>query len=432
MFYADVSTANNWRRWSFALVAAALLAAPLLLSGCAGKSKSDEDLNPNVAEQPVEDLYNGAYKLMTQKRYEEAAKGFDEVERQHPYSVWARRAMLMSAFSYYQANKYDDAVDSADRFLSLHPGNRDAPYAYYLKAICYYEQISDVGRDQEKTLQALNALQDIVRRYPGTEYARDAHLKIDLTRDHLAGKEMYIGRYYLNHAQFVAAINRFKSVVETYQTTSHVPEALERMTEAYFALGLNDEAQASAAVLGYNFPDSTWYKYSYDLLTKRGLSSGAAKPMPASIRRVETPKPSPAGALAPPSDAGTVEEAPEAKPAAPQAKPAKPKAPTTVAPTEPSETPTEPSGTPMVSAPSAPTSPQTVAAASSPSPPVAQQTATEPATPTAPSVVDVSADAAPPVAQGEQPLRNVPLIDRPYTDEDLKDSWVRRLVRGIF
>jgi outer membrane protein assembly factor BamD len=200
-----------------------------------------------------------------------AAKAFDEVERQHPYSTWATKAQLMAAYALYQANKYDEAVLAAQRFTQLHPGNKDAPYAYYLIAICHYEQITDIGRDQRTTQKALDALEEVVRRFPTSEYARDARLKIDLTRDHLAGKEMDVGRFYLKRRQYVAAINRFRSVVEKYQTTSHVPEALHRLTEAYLMLGVTGEAQTAAAVLGHNFPGSDWYMDSYALLTGHDL-----------------------------------------------------------------------------------------------------------------------------------------------------------------
>ena len=218
-------------------------------------------------EQPVEDLYNEAMDQMLSNNFAAAAVAFDEVERQHPYSVWATKAQIMTAFSNYQNNQYDEAILAARRFISLHPGNRDVDYAYYLVAISYYEQISDVGRDQRMTELAFEALEEIVRRFPDSVYARDATLKINLTRDHLAGKEMEIGRYYQSSGQHIAAINRFRNIIEKYQTTSHVPEALLRLTESYLALGVTDEAQATAAVLGHNFPGSEWYQDSYALLT---------------------------------------------------------------------------------------------------------------------------------------------------------------------
>ena len=192
---------------------------------------------------------------------------FDEVDRQHPYSVWADKAQIMAAYALYKRNKYDDAVVALERFIQLHPGSRDAPYAYYLKALCYYERITDVGRDQDLTRRAMAALDEVVRRYPKSKYARDARLKRDLTNDHLAGSEMKIGRFYLKKKQYLAAINRFRGVVDNYPLTSHVPEALHRLTEAYLALGLKDEAQATTAVLGHNFPGSDWYVDSYALVT---------------------------------------------------------------------------------------------------------------------------------------------------------------------
>jgi outer membrane protein assembly factor BamD len=250
-------------RRAASLFAAALLATALVACG------SDE---PEYVEYSVEELYNQAMNDIQANRYAAAAKSFDEVERQHPYSFWATRAQLMSAYAYYQDNSYDDAVLAAQRFIRLHPGSRDVDYAYYLIAISYYEQISDVSRDQKMTEQAVEALTELVRRFPETEYARDAVLKLDLTYDHLAGKEMTIGRYYLDRKQYLAAIKRFQTVIELFQTTSHVPEALHRLTESYLALGVTDEAQATAAVLGYNYPGSSWYRDSYALLIERDLA----------------------------------------------------------------------------------------------------------------------------------------------------------------
>ncbi|MBL4740829.1 MAG: outer membrane protein assembly factor BamD [Sneathiella sp.] len=238
---------------------------PLSLVACSSDDVED------YQERPVQQLYNEALASLNAENYIAAAQGFDEVERQHPYSVWSTKAQLMSAFAYYQSNKYDQAILAAERFIELHPGNRDVPYAHYLKAISYYEQISGVGRDQKATQQALDALQKLVRRFPNTEYARDAKLKIDLTRDHLAGKEMEIGRYYLKEDQYIAAINRFRQVIEKYQTTTHVPEALHRLTEAYMSLGITEEAQTAAAILGHNFPGSEWYQDSYALLDENYL-----------------------------------------------------------------------------------------------------------------------------------------------------------------
>ncbi|HTI86500.1 MAG TPA: outer membrane protein assembly factor BamD [Alphaproteobacteria bacterium] len=231
-----------------------------------------------VADAPPESLFNrGMNELTINRNAGEAIKYFDEVDRQHPYSVWANKAQLMSAYALYASNKYENALTALDRFIQLHPGSRDAPYAYYLKALCYYERITDITRDQEITQQAMNSLQDVIRRFPDTEYARDSQIKIDLTRDHLAGKEMDIGRFYMKRNQYLAAINRFRRVVEVYQTTSQVPEALERLTEAYLAIGLTEEAQASAAVLGHNFPGSEWYVDAYDLLMAQNLEPKASQ-----------------------------------------------------------------------------------------------------------------------------------------------------------
>jgi outer membrane protein assembly factor BamD len=245
------------------LVAAALLG--LTLVACS----SDE--RPTYVEQPVEDLYNGAMNAMQAGDYEEAARLFDEVERQHPYSEWASKAQLMAAYAFYQENSYDEAINALDRFIELHPGSPDVAYAYYLKAISYYEQISDVRRDQKMTADALTSLEELVRRFPDSKYARDAGLKIDLALDHLAGKHMDIGRFYQGRSEYLAAINRFRTVIERYQTTTHVPEALHRLVECYLAMGIVDEAKATAAVLGHNFPGSEWYIDSYALLTGEDL-----------------------------------------------------------------------------------------------------------------------------------------------------------------
>ena len=249
-------------------LAAAVGLVLVLLVGCAPGEE------PYV-ERPVEELYNEAMDSLLDEDFEAAVADFAEVERQHPYSVWATRAQIMSAFVYYQSNRYDDAIAAAGRFIELHPGNRDAAYGYFLIAMSYYEQISDVGRDQRTTALALQALGEVVRRFPGSTYARDARLKIDLTRDHLAGKEMTVGRYYLRRGNPVAAIGRFRKVVELYQTTSHAAEALHRLTEAYLALGVSGEAQTAAAVLGHNYPGSRWYEHSYALLVDADLKPEA-------------------------------------------------------------------------------------------------------------------------------------------------------------
>lgn len=217
-------------------------------------------------EQPVDALYNVAMEKLLDQEYLKAADSFEEVERQHPYSVWASKAQVMSAYAYFRRDRYDDAINAVDRFIQLHPTSVDAPYAYYLKGLAYYEQIVDVGRDQRTTERALRSLEEVVRRFPETQYARDATLKLDLTKDHLAGKEMDVGRFYLKRGELLAAVNRFKRVIEEHQTTSHVPEALLRLTEAYKALGLTNEARRMAAILGHNYPGSPWYADAYELV----------------------------------------------------------------------------------------------------------------------------------------------------------------------
>jgi outer membrane protein assembly factor BamD len=238
-------------------------AAIIPLAGCA-KDKAKGDTA--YVARDVSSLYGAAQRSMNSGDYTTAAGLFDEVERQHPYSVWARRAQLMSAFNYYLAQKYPSAVSSAQRFLTIHPGNADAPYAQYLIAMSYYQQIADVTRDQSITQQASDAFGELIRRYPDTRYAADARLKLDLIKDHLGGKEMEIGRFYQRSGQWLAATYRFRTVVEQYQTTSHAPEALERLVECYLALGIPDEAWKAAAVLGKNYPETYWYRQSLRLL----------------------------------------------------------------------------------------------------------------------------------------------------------------------
>ena len=251
------------------------LAAALLVStavaGCAGGSGVKKDTR--YVARDVNTLYRAAHDKLDNRNYKIAAALFDEVERQHPYSPWARRAQLMSSFSYYMDREYAPSIESAQRFLSIHPGNKDAPYAYYLIALSYYEQISDVTRDQKITEQANAALGEVIRRYPDTRYAADARLKLDLVKDHLAGKEMEIGRFYQRSSNWLAASIRFREVTEKFQTTSHTPEALYRLTECYLALGVPAEAKKSAAVLGANYPGSKWYERSFELMQKHAPSA---------------------------------------------------------------------------------------------------------------------------------------------------------------
>ena len=250
---------------SFALVIAAAL-----LTGCTG-----DDTEAPPPDLPAEDLYAQGQNFMADGNFKDAAKSFEEVERQHPYSQWATRGQIMAAYSYYEANQYEELVAASERFIELHPGHKDVAYAYYLMGMCYYEQISDVGRDQEMTRRSQELFDELIRRFPESDYSQDAELKVDLIRDHLAGKEMEIGRYYQRRDFWLASINRFQTVVEQYQTTTHVPEALHRLTESYLALGMTEEAQASAAVLGYNFPGNDWYQRSYALLRGQELEPKA-------------------------------------------------------------------------------------------------------------------------------------------------------------
>jgi outer membrane protein assembly factor BamD len=247
-----------------------LLGASLLAVAACGGDSEDK-----YVARDVEVLYNLGQDHLERRNFRLAAAAFDEVERQHPYSIWARRAQLMAAYANYQSNKYDDAILAAERFLQLHPGNASAPYAYYLIALCHYERITGVGRDQEETAQAQNALIEVIRRFPDSEYAEDAKLKLALTSDHLAGKDMEVGRFYLQRQEYLAAIGRFRNVIEQYETTSHAPEALHRLVESYLALGIQHEAQMAAAVLGHNFPDSKWYRHSYRLLGDENLEPEA-------------------------------------------------------------------------------------------------------------------------------------------------------------
>jgi outer membrane protein assembly factor BamD len=248
-----------------ACLALALFTAPMM--GCSLFHK-DEDF---VSDTPADKLYNeGLFLLNDKSDYKEAAKKFDEVDRQNPYSDWARKAVLMSSYAYYESGQYEECINSAKRYITLHPGSPDAAYAQYLIGSSYYDQILDVTRDQERADKAINAFQEVVHKYPDSPYALEAKRKIEMARDQLAGKEMEIGRFYMSRRDFLGAINRFKVVVTQYQTTREVEEALERLTEAYVALGIVDEAQTAAAVLGHNFPDSPWYKDAYNLLKGQG------------------------------------------------------------------------------------------------------------------------------------------------------------------
>ncbi len=258
-----------------------LLALAVASQGCSAGSAmksllggtSSEALAPDLTksdDQAVSDLYNAGLEALNSRSYKSAAKKFAEVERLHPYSKWATKALLMQGFANYQGNNYGDAVNACQRFIQLHPGHVDTPYAYYLVALSQYEQIADVTRDQSQTQTALDSLDEVSRRFPDSKYASDAKQKALLARDHLAGKEMEVGRYYLKKGSYLAGINRFKKVITDYQTSSQTPEALYRITEGYMALGVTSEAQTAAAVLGHNFPRSQWYKDAYRLVSSNG------------------------------------------------------------------------------------------------------------------------------------------------------------------
>ncbi|WP_342593650.1 outer membrane protein assembly factor BamD [Ancylobacter gelatini] len=251
------------------LLAAVVVAVPM--AGCANLFPEPTD-EFNVPEVPAEQRYNEGLTLIRQEDYVEAISRFEDVDRQHPYSDWARKSLLMIAYVNYTTGSYDEAIAAARRYLALHPGSADAAYAQYLLGASYYDQIPDISRDQERTRKAIDALEEVVRKYPDTEYAVSAKKKMEIARDQIAGKEMMVGRYYLEQRNYAGAINRFKVVVTRYQTTRHVEEALYRLAEAYLALGVISEAQTSAAVLGYNFPDSHWYKDAYKLVQSRGVS----------------------------------------------------------------------------------------------------------------------------------------------------------------
>ena len=303
---------DSWGKPALILATASLLA----LAGC--QSRPQQHLA--YEERPVELLYSTGADRLDRHQWAQAVDYFREVERQHPYSEWSRRAILMTAYAHYMANNYSEAIADTDRFIALYPGNPSAAYAYYLKAICYFEQIVDVGRDQASTEQAAAALREVVQRFPNTPYAQDARLKIDMVNDQLAGKEMTIGRYYERGGESIAAIGRFRNVINNYQTTSHTPEALFRLTEIYLTLGLNDEARRNASVLGYNYPGDIWYRDAYQLMTSRGMQPsiapdshgrrgihfpwdrrhGAALPPPGATVPTAEPTPEPTGLQTPP------------------------------------------------------------------------------------------------------------------------------------
>jgi outer membrane protein assembly factor BamD len=255
-------------------LAGGLVALALPLGGCGTGPLWDKFLakDDTFVEEPADKLYNEGLYLMNNNHDPKAAsKKFEEVDRQHPYSDWARKSLLMSAYAFYNAGDYDSCIGAATRYVTLHPGSPDAAYAQYLIAASHYDQIPDVSRDQGRTEKAIAALEEVVRKYPTSEYAVSAKAKLEAARDQLAGKEMEVGRYNLEKRNYIGAINRFKAVVTKYQTTRHVEEALARLTEAYMAIGIVSEAQTAAAVLGHNFPDSRWYKDAYNLVKSGGV-----------------------------------------------------------------------------------------------------------------------------------------------------------------
>ena len=257
----------NWiaRAVAVTLLAPVLIGCDTLTSLWGGKEEQ--------FEEPADKLYNeGLYLLNNKRDLRTAAKRFEEVDRQHPYSDWARRSLIMSAYTYYQAGMYEESIGASRRYIQLHPGSPDAAYAQYLIGSCYFDQIRDVTRDQDRTERAMQAFDEVVRKYPNSEYAVSAKRKMDVGKDQLAAQTMMVGRYYMERRDYTGAINRFKIVVTRYQTTRHVEEALLRLTEAYLSLGVVSEAQTSAAVLGHNFPDSRWYKDAYALVQQRGLT----------------------------------------------------------------------------------------------------------------------------------------------------------------
>jgi outer membrane protein assembly factor BamD len=268
------------RRGGGSVLARLLVLMPLLavLGGCSVWNDMFGDKDVILPDQPADRLYNeGVYLMNEKKDYKESAKKFEEVDRQHPYSEWARKSLIMSAFAYYSAGAYDESINAAKRYITLHPGSPDAAYAQYLIGASYFDQIPDISRDQTRTERAIAALEEVTRKFPNSEYADSARKKIEVGRDQLAAKEMNIGRWYQEKMDFTGAINRFKVVVTQYQRTRHVEEALERLTECYLALGIVNEAQTAAAVLGHNFPDSPWYKDAYARLKGKGFEPSEDK-----------------------------------------------------------------------------------------------------------------------------------------------------------
>jgi outer membrane protein assembly factor BamD len=267
-----IRTRSNQKSRARAVPAALLaLVIPFAVSACS-TTEGDIDLSTYVDQtDPADQLYNEGLANLNAGNMKEAGRKFDAVDRQHPYSELARKSMIMNVFTQYRQGNYDDAVNIGKRYVQLYPTTPDAAYAQYLIGLSYFRQIRDVTQDQKDARRTIEAMQEVVTRWPDSEYVPDAQAKIRFARDQLAGKEMQIGRYYLERREYIAATKRFRYVVENYSNTRQVEEALARLTEAYYAMGLTSEAQTAAAVLGHNYPDSPWYKDSYQLLQSNGL-----------------------------------------------------------------------------------------------------------------------------------------------------------------
>ncbi len=283
----NASPTHRFRRY---LAIPALIGINALLAGCIGTDAATEaKIESQRQHQTVEQLYNNGVDALNAQKYKVAVKQFDGLQAAYPYSPWAVNAQLMQGYAQYLQHDFTGAVNTLNHFIELHPTNKDIAYIYYLRALCYYERIEDIQREQKDTEEALNALQDVVTRFPDSAYAHDARLKIDLCRDHLAGKEMAIGRWYEQQHLYTAAINRYQRVVDDFQTTNHVPEALQRLTEVYMRLGMPDEAKRVAAVLGNNYPGSRWYAAGYQQLYAAGAISADGKDV--QLADGSTPKP---------------------------------------------------------------------------------------------------------------------------------------------
>lgn len=293
VFSTSMSAMCSYIFFEFLMHVRKVLVANLILALLAACQNTPDD----YIERPAPDIYNTAMERLMKGSYSKAAESFLEIERQHPHSSWAIKSQLMAGFSYYQAKKYEEAIENFSVFISLHPTHKHVAYAHYMIGMCYYEQVPITGRDQDPTERAFDAFQRVIQEFPHSDYAKDARLKINFLQDHLAGKEMDVGRFYQNKMNHLAAVNRFKGVIDQYQTTSHTPEALHRLVESYLSLGLVEQAKASAAVLGHNYPGSSWYRRTYDILKKHAPTLVAPQqgpciePQPATFTAAQAPKP---------------------------------------------------------------------------------------------------------------------------------------------